>query len=335
MTPFFPVQYSVLSSTALADLVVAQYALAGPITCTLLQHGDNDTYLVQGATERYVLRVWHHDDRPQEEAEAEMLLLAALAARAVPVVQPIQRRDGAYVQSVHAPEGIRFVGLFAYAEGQPPGKAIRPDQAYRYGKAVAQLHLAADTLPTTFARPHLDLARLVDTSLHAITPLLAHRQHDVAYLHELGHHLKDQVAQLPQTAPAYGFCHGDLHKTNVLYDDHQDQLTIIDFDCCGYGWRAYDLAVLFWSTRQLPQAAAVRAAYLRGYAEHRSLSDEEVTSIPYFVAMQHICITAVEIEQAARSVEGSAPITDAYFDDRLRFLRTWMQAITDDTFMNV
>lgn len=334
MTEFFPVQYSLLASTALAELVAEQYALRTPIHCTLLQHGDNDTYLVRSAAERYVLRVWHHDDRLVAEAEAEMLLLAALAAHHAPVAKPIQRRDGGYVQAVHAPEGMRFVGLFAYAEGSPPGKQITPDQAYAYGKAVAHLHTAADKLRTTYSRPQIDLARLLDTPVQVITPLLAHRPHDVVYLHELALHLRDELEQLPQTPPLYGLCHGDLHKTNVLCD-REGQLTIIDFDCCGYGWRAYDLAVLFWSTRHLPQAAAVRAAFLGGYMEHRSLSAQEIASIPHFVAAQHICITAVEIEQAARGVWGSEPITDAYFDERLRFLRTWMQATHDGIYMDL
>jgi Ser/Thr protein kinase RdoA (MazF antagonist) len=289
---------------------------------------------VRSADERYVLRVWHHDDRPLAEAEAEMLLLAALAAHDAPVVQPIQRRDGAYVQAVGAPEGTRFVGLFAYAEGSPPGKQINPDQAYGYGKAVAHLHTAADKLPTTYARPQLDLARLLDAPVGMITPLLAHRPHDAAYLHELAQHLQDELNQLPQTPPVYGLCHGDLHKTNVLCD-RDGQLTIIDFDCCGYGWRAYDLAVLFWSTRHLPHAAPVRAAFLRGYMEQRWVSAQEVASIPYFVAAQHICITGVEIEQATRGVWGSEPITDAYVDERLRFLRMWMQATKDGTYIDL
>ena len=334
MTPFFPVEYSLLASTALAELVAEQYAFPAPIHCTLLQHGDNDTYLVRSAAERYVLRVWHHDDRPLAEAEGEMLLLAALAAHNAPVAKPIQRRDGAYVQAVAAPEGARFVGLFAYAEGRPPGKEINPDQAYAYGKTVAYLHTAADELRATFDRPQLDLARLLDAPLHMITPLLAHRPHDVHYLNELAQHLRDELTQLPQTPPVYGLCHGDLHKTNVLWEQN-GQLTLIDFDCCGYGWRAYDLAVFFWSTRHLPRAAPVRTAFLGGYMEHRSLHAQELASIPHFVAAQHLCITAVEIEQATRGVWGSEPITDAYFDDRLHFLRTWMQATNDGTYMDL
>lgn len=334
MTQVFPVEYSLLASTALADLVAKQYALSAPVHCTLLQHGDNDTYLVRSANERYVLRVWHHDDRPLAEAEGEMRLLAALAAHNAPVVKPVQRRDGAYVQAVRAPEGTRFVGLFAYAGGSPPGKQINPDQAYAYGKAVAHLHTATDQLPATFARPQLDLVRLLDTPLRIITPLLAHRPHDVAYLKDLTQHLRDQLNRLPQTPPMYGLCHGDLHKTNVLCNQN-NQLTIIDFDCCGYGWRAYDLAVFFWSTRYLPQAAPVRTAFLGGYTEQRALTPQELASIPHFVAAQHICITAVEIEQAARGVWGSEPITDAYLDERLGFLRTWMQATNDGTYINV
>jgi len=42
----------------------------------------------------------------------------------------------------------------------------------------------------------------------------------------------------------FGFCHGDLHGGNAAFDG--DTITMFDFDCCGVGWRAYDIAVYRW-----------------------------------------------------------------------------------------
>jgi thiamine kinase-like enzyme len=37
-----------------------------------------------------------------------------------------------------------------------------------------------------------------------------------------------------------GFCHGDFHGGNACQKD--GSFTFYDFDCCGWGYRAYDLA---------------------------------------------------------------------------------------------
>ena len=119
MAEFFPVQCSILSSKALTELVVATYALEPPLHCTLLQHGDNDTYLVRTQRDQYVLRVWRFDGRPVMEIEADMHFLAALNNKHISVATPIQCRDGAYLHAVRAPEGTRYVGLFAFVAGEP------------------------------------------------------------------------------------------------------------------------------------------------------------------------------------------------------------------------
>lgn len=334
MAEFFPVQCSILSGRALADLVLAHYSFQPPLHCSLLQHGDNDTYLVQAAHNRYILRVWRHDDRPIGEVEAEMQLLTDLSSHQLPVVAPIQRRDGAYVQAVQAPEGMRFVGLFAFVAGEAPGRDISPEQAHEAGRQIAHIHAVADRRARAFQRPHLDLTRLLDTPLATLLPLLSHRQSEAAYLVGLVDQLKQQLGQLPLDQPFYGLCHGDLHKTNMLFD-HNQRLTLIDFDCCGYSWRAYELAVLFWSTRHLPQASAVRMAYLDGYQTVRQLDDREVAAIPFFVAAQHLVITAVEVEQALRGVADSQAITDSYLDDRIDFIRTWMTAVQNQDYLSL
>lgn len=334
MTDFFPVQSSILAGAALVERVLPNYPLDPPLHCALLHHGDNDTYLVRTKHDPYILRVWHADERPIAQVEAEMALLAELSSRQVAVARPVQRRDGAYLQAVQAPEGTRFVGLFEYAPGEPPDQRISAEHGYVAGNALAQLHAAADSVATDYQRPQLDLLRLLDRPLQTLLPLLEHRPQDARYLAELVAQLRQQLAPLPTTPPIYGLCHGDLHKTNMLFDDDQT-LTMIDFDCCGYGWRAYDLAILFWSTRHLSQARAVRSAFLSGYQAVRTLDDQEISSIPYFVAAQHICITAVEVEQAQRGVSDSQAITDTYLDGRIHFLKTWMQAVANGSYLRL
>jgi len=318
----FPVDSSVLSAAALAERLLPAYDLLGRPRCQLVNRGDNDTYVVTAAGQRFALRVYNHERADRAEVEAELELLEALACRDVPVARPIRRRDGGLLEPVDAPEGTRYVALFAFAEGRPPGRDITAEQGHAYGRAVARMHAAMDALPHRLARPRNDLARLLDEPVAALLPELAHRPADQAFLTDLRERLAAGARGLPETAPWYGLCHCDLHKENVLLAPGGG-LTILDFDCCGYGWRAYELAVLFWSTRWLPQAETVRGAYLGGYGEIRRLEPAELAALPFFAAIQDICIAAVQLGHARRGIDGARAVDDAFFDVHLRFLRAW------------
>ena len=164
-----------------------------------------------------------------------------------------------------------------------------------------------------------------------MAPFLYHRQEDLTYLGELAEKLKHQLRKLPVTTPQWGICHGDLHKQNFLIDE-QKRLTIMDWDCVGYGWRAYDVAVLRWSIGPAvgpegighPKTSEVYDAYLQGYHSLRSLGDVELQAIPYFVAVRAIWVVGEEIRQAIEHAWGTGWINDRYFDNFIKTLKGWM-----------
>ncbi|MGC4045950.1 MAG: phosphotransferase [Armatimonas sp.] len=300
----------------------------------LLQHGDNDTYFIQHDQHKYILRVWSKDKRLHKEIEAEMELLDFLVQHHVPVVQPLLLTQGGYLTVVQAPEGERMVGLFHYAPGTAPGKHITSEHSYPYGRAVAEMHQAWDSLKRTYPRAEKNRQVLLEEPVEKLLPAMAHRPADCAYLIELALQLRAEVSALETGSPVYGLCHCDLHKNNLLWFP-ESHLTLMDFDTCGYSWRAYDLAVLFWSTRYLPQAREVRHAYLQGYNSVRPLKEIEMQMLPYFVAIRDIYIAATECEQALRGTAGSSRIDDDFFDEHLAFLHAWMDAIQNDTYQDL
>lgn len=82
--------------------------------------------------------------------------------------------------------------------------------------------------------------------LSNIRPFLADREQDFSFLKESAEKLAGYIkGKLPETAPVYGFCHGDVHSGNVFFAG--DKPTLFDFDCMGYGWRAYDICVYAWN----------------------------------------------------------------------------------------
>jgi Ser/Thr protein kinase RdoA (MazF antagonist) len=167
-------------------------------------------------------------------------------------------------------------------------------------------------------------------TLRIAAPFLSHRPRDARYLDEIVEKLKRKVGDLPRALPEWGLCHGDLHKTNVMVDKH-GQVAIIDWDCAGYGWRAYDLAVLRWSIGPAvgrdgigaPRLSQVWEAYLHHYQAIRPLSAAEIEAIPYFVAIRHIRVLGWEINNATSGPWGMNLLSERFFDEYIGTLKGW------------
>jgi Ser/Thr protein kinase RdoA (MazF antagonist) len=59
---------------------------------------------------------------------------------------------------------------------------------------------------------------------------------------------------------------------------------LFDFDHCGFGWRAYDLAPFYQNSAAPDEERRKWAAFLSGYEEVRKLSTSERDSLPVFKA---------------------------------------------------
>ena len=77
--------------------------------------------------------------------------------------------------------------------------------------------------------------------------------------------------QLPLSVPAYGICVGDVHSGNTHFTE-QNEATLFDFDQCGYGWRAFDIAKFVHVAMRMKTDVTVRNSFLEGYQPIRKLS---------------------------------------------------------------
>ena len=324
----FPSQSSVLSSQALLQRVLSEYLLESPIQCYFFRTGMNDTYVVRTATGNYFLRVYHCNWRTQQDIEAEIDLLNYLREQDLAVSAPVKSADGRYVQLINAPEGLRFSVLFAEAEGKL--LPMNNKQCRSFGQLVGRIHVVSDGMEKAHNRLHIDLQHLVGEPLDFIEPFLEHRKGDLDYLNNIGRELSEAIESLlPKTRPEYGICHGDLHEGNVHFDNDGD-MTLFDFDCFGYGWRAYDIAVFLgargesgdWSRQSKAKRTRNWNSFLRGYNEQRQLSDNEMLATKAFVPIREIWVLGVQIHCSHQW--GRWYLNDAHFDQSIDFIRKWI-----------
>jgi Ser/Thr protein kinase RdoA (MazF antagonist) len=85
------------------------------------------------------------------------------------------------------------------------------------------------------------MATLILSPVESVGPFLADRTGDREYLLKLANRLVAKLEALPMSSLEEGFCHGDHQGWNAHIKE-DGTLTFFDFDCCGPGWRAYDIA---------------------------------------------------------------------------------------------
>jgi Ser/Thr protein kinase RdoA (MazF antagonist) len=288
-----PAVHSILEPVALGRLVGRAYGLAVS-HCRLIKAMSQDSYEIVAADRRYFLKVYRHGQRSAAEIAAEIAFLHHLDEHGVPVARPVRPAQGEGPVPVPAWEGQRYSVLYEHVPGHSPSGPLGPGQAQAYGRLLARLHQAADTFPGQLLRPALDLDFLVDRPLAALSQVWDPNSGRLQAVRHLAQSIRPRLAALPLALPGYGLCHGDFILANSHVTD-QGQITFFDFDHCGPGWRAYDLALFLLESGRWDAAAG--PAFLAGYQQQRPLAAQEMASLPYFQAARALFFLGVHAER--------------------------------------
>lgn len=316
--------HTVFHKDELFDAAALLYDIGAPIKSRFVSNGLNDTYAVETDTGKFILRIYKHQWRTESDIQYELDLLAYLKDCGLPVSYPIPRRDGGWLTELNAPEGKRYAALFSYADGV--GK-VDPGTSRNYGRAAALLHNAMDRYSPRHTRFELDARHLLDEPLQKIVPFLQHRPNDLKLVQETADRLRNRLAAAASGGYDWGVCHGDLHGWNVFHSEDEG-LTHFDFDCCGMGWRSYDVSVFLWArvdgkTGNDSFKDDCWDSFLEAYMKERPLSEQDLAMIPVFVAVRQLWLIGLHTGQSA--VWGAWQ-DDGYFDGKLKFLSAWVEA---------
>jgi Ser/Thr protein kinase RdoA (MazF antagonist) len=308
--------YSQLSASSAGELVAAYYDIAGPLHGKFYLLGLHDNYLIEGAGRRYILRIYRNDWRSPEDVYFELELLAYLRERNVPVAWPMCTIGGELGFRIESPEGERMAALFHYAEGRAPADGISTEHCVVLGRAVSNVHHRADTFKTDHTRPDLDLHYLVDESIEAIRPFLD--SHAQSYIDGLHKRLRLNWPDIPREAGMFGVCIGDVNATN-FHITGDGKITLFDFDQCGFGFRAFEIAKFASSLHSHAMKRTLVGAFLDGYQEGRPLSRVEYEAIPYFELVANIWVLAIHAKNANRI--GYKRLEKPFWDRNLAILK--------------
>lgn len=266
------------------------------------------------------LRVYRFGWRKLEEIDCELDILAHLARQSIPVCSPLKSEDGRSIMQLECAEGTRYAVLFDTAAGSiVEYDDYKDDLAFAYGVGAGSLARGMIGYDGQMDRKPLDVDTLIFYPLEQIRRVFGNRLEDQAYLARIGENIAKQIQS--KSGLTLGFCHGDLHGQNANLQS--GAFTFFDFDCCGWGYSAYDPATFAWvflMRRARPSIVArLLGEFLRGYETQISLTPGDLSSIGYFIGARQLWFMGLQTELAKRT--GELALAGRFFEREMALLK--------------
>lgn len=263
------------------------YGLPEDTPLTLLNRSENETW----AAGDLILRLHRQGYHTKPEIASELAWLTTLQdLPGLNAVRPIPGAQGLVTEL----DG-RFLVAFAPIEGHElqPG-----DDLARWfaplGEITARLHLHARqwTPPKGFTRKRWNVETILGPNPHwghwrQAQGLDRDGETLLARATEILAAKLNAYGTGPET---FGLIHADLRLANLMVNG--DRLTAIDFDDCGFGWWAYDLASALSFIETDPRLPDLISVWVQGYTRIAFLRPEDRAMIPSLIFLRRVLLTA-------------------------------------------
>ncbi len=284
-----------LSMENLKEALLQLYDFSGEMDIYLLKYSENLTYALEvpGNGPQYVLRLYRPGYHDREELLGELLWLRQLSGDTqIKLAAVVPGNNGELIQTLYMDGCSLFGAVFEYVSGDIL-RNLTGQQLYKYmekiGEITAVLHDHVIQWPGArhlkrFTWDFFDLtgpdARWGDyTRMMTLTP----GQRSV-YGHAVAVAQK-RLEVYGKGPDRYGLIHSDLNINNILVNG--DDIYVLDFDDCGFGWFLYDLStsVLEYFDDVLHDCVE---ALLKGYERYRPLKKEDREELETFIVLRKI-----------------------------------------------
>lgn len=266
-------------------------------TIQLLNYSENATYLLQNPRngDKSVLRVSRPGYHTKQELESELVWLHSIEQYSpITVALPIAGSNGEFVQTVDNEKEEYYCTLFTFLEGEAPSEEHEEDLIFQFeklGEVTAHLHensMKHHTHLYELERPTWNYETILGSRPKwgrwedglGITP------ERLKLFQEVSNKIEQRLNDFGSASSKFGLIHADMRLANLLIE--KDQIKVIDFDDCGFGWYLYDLATSLSFIEHKSYVPALISSWLKGYRKVRTLSAEEEAEIPTFIMMRRL-----------------------------------------------
>lgn len=202
--------------------------------------------------------------------------------------------------------------LYEYIEGIEPNL---DENSLNIGELVGKLHklMGSYSGELTSHNKEFFVDRYVD--------ILKKKEYSNKKLNEyieIGNQIWSNIKDLP-----YGFCHGDLHRGNLLQTE-DGKIYILDFDTACFAPQLFDIAVMCDTTdyfkfkhKEFSHTIEVFNQFMQSYSQHNSL-DFCINQFYEFIALRHFQLQATIVE-----IFGLDCIDEKFIDKQLKWIKQW------------
>jgi Ser/Thr protein kinase RdoA (MazF antagonist) len=290
---------------------------------------NNAVFEVRAGDARLVLRIHRPDYRDVAHIRSELEFLGFLGEQLdgtrVRVPGPVAARSGEVVVEADG----RSCSLLTWVEGRVlgrRGKGLGPRALHELGRALAQLHEAAERFrpSSEFDVPTWD----ADGMFTEASPYRPGRidealsREDWTLFREVEERTRATFDLLERDGYVMRVIHSDFVLVNCLFRRRRDgwEIGVLDFDDLGWGHLLYDLCPLLGNLADFPERyPALRREFLAGYRSLRSLPPELEVHLPVLMAARHaeVCVWLFGLH---RTTGAGPPIAEhvAYRMDAIR-----------------
>ena len=272
--------------------------------------------------QKYALRLNINSTRTVSNIQAETQWVRDLAR--IPLINvptPIASLDDQYLVSAHhADSGQTIYGvMYSWLEGEEIGDDPTLNQLHTVGRAMALLHenSANFTLTDGAELPIFnDFFWGTEDFLFSSQSKVPPRDRELLKkAHDL---IMKYIDELYATSAVH-IIHADLHGWNLMW--HEGQLSIFDFDDCGYGVEAQDIAVALYYLDTPEQEVAL----LDGYKSLRPLPTYSENAMKALLLQRRLFLLSYLYETKNAEHKEMLP---AYLEKTIERVSTFLTDVT-------
>ena len=262
------------SLTTFAHELLANYGIhTAKVSC--INYEFNATFSIETESGiKYAIRININSTRTAENMRAEVEWVRHLnRTSGVHTPTPIATVNDEYITSGYHSDSAQTLNavMYSWLDGEEIGDEPTVEQLHEVGRAIARLHqestdfaLSSGNLLPTFS----DFFWGTEDYLFSEKSVLSDK--DRGLIEQARDVIMRHTDELYQSSPVH-IIHADCHGWNLMWNE--GKLSIFDFDDCGFGVEAQDLAVALYYLDTPEQDAALVQGYksvraLPEYSEH-------------------------------------------------------------------
>ena len=283
----------------LANTSLKLWEVPAEASAKLINFSENATYLVSSSKGyRSILRIHRENYHTKLAIASEIAWTRALNKESeveTPNIIPGRNNQDIQQGKVDGLKNNRYMVMFEYVEGEEPNEEqdlVGPFEELGEISAKTHIHSIGWNRPNYFERLEWNIDAFFGSkpiwgkwqdapAMEKPVLKLLIQQEDL---------IVKRIKKFGMGCGKFGLIHADMRLANLLI--HEGKTRLIDFDDCGIGWFLYDFAAGISFMEDNPTVETLKDAWVRGYRNVSSLSNEEEKEIDTFIMLRRMALLA-------------------------------------------